>query len=152
MISVTPLSQRDPRWKNEKLGTSNETIGNKGCTISCLSMCIASQGLNYTPSGMSKQLVQVKGFLNGNLLLWGRINAAFPKFKAYRYPTYDNAKALESLSKGMPVLVEVNAAKIGAPKHWILFIGDKKAVDPWTGTIIPTSTYPLTGMAIITKV
>ena len=46
------------------------------------------------------------------------------------------------------VMVEVNAASIGAVKHWVLFVGRQKMIDPWTGTTESTSKYPLTGYSI----
>lgn len=47
-------------------------------------------------------------------------------------------------------IIEVNGAAIGAPggKHWLGFIGDQKALDPWDGAITPTSKWSPTGMAL----
>jgi len=37
-------------------------------------------------------------------------------------------------------------------RHWVLYIGNHQLIDPWTGTIKPTSSYPLVkGYAIIEK-
>jgi chromosome segregation ATPase len=37
-------------------------------------------------------------------------------------------------------------------RHWVLYIGNHQLIDPWTGTIKPTSSYPLVkGYAIIQK-
>lgn len=40
---ITPLSQRDSRWANVKIGKSNVTVGEKGCTIT--SICMALEKL-----------------------------------------------------------------------------------------------------------
>jgi hypothetical protein len=50
--------------------------------------------------------------------------------------------------KKFPVMVEVNGAAIGGRKHWVLFVGDGKMVDPWTGSVRAISTYPLTGYSL----
>jgi hypothetical protein len=97
-------------------------------------------------------LKSVNGFV-GALVLWNRIPVAFNKLKwIKRVYSYNNLEtSLYVYAKRMPVLVEVNAARIGASRHWVLFLGSQKAMDPWTGTIIPTSTYPPTGEAFIQK-
>jgi len=56
-------SQRDPRWKNEKMGTSNYTIGSQGCFISSLGM------LAYkTPHEVNDIMTKKGGYANGCLV------------------------------------------------------------------------------------
>lgn len=150
---MIPLSQRDPRWAKNKLGFSNLTIGGYGCTLTCLTMFLNEAGYNnLTPDYVNDELKKVKGF-TGALILWANITKAFPKVKwSWRGYNYDNLKVSYYVYiKRLPVLVEVNGAKIGAPKHWVLFLGNRKAADPWTGKIIPTDYYPLTGYSLIDR-
>jgi len=58
-MSFTPnyISQRDPRWVNEKLGfDSTVTIGTDGCTLTCLTMLVNGYGFSETPSTMNRKL------------------------------------------------------------------------------------------------
>lgn len=149
-MNINPLSQRAPAWRYKKLGFSNLTIGGYGCTITALT-CLLNyvEGKNYTPSQVNDRLKVVRAF-QGALLIWSRVPLAFPSLKwvkrAYSYSNVDVAWNI--YVKKMPVMVEVNGAKIGAPRHWLLFLGNQRAIDPWTGQIISTSYYPATGYAV----
>lgn len=153
MINVPSFSQRDIRWANKCVGFSRETFKNVGCTITALASLVSYvYQENYTPDTVNDMLKKVNGFV-GAYILWSRIPMAFGKLKfVKRIYAYNNLETSWYVyGKQMPVLVEVNAAKIGAARHWVAFLGNQKAMDPWTGTIIPTSTYPPTGEAFIQK-
>lgn len=143
---VKPLSQRDPRWASKKLGDSKLTIGNYGCLLTSLTMLLNYMGYAETPETVNNTLKRIGGF-SGALIIWSKVAQAYPKLKfVYRDYNYNNAKvAWFVYAKALPVLVEVNGARIGAAKHWVLFKGGQKANDPWTGKEIPTNYYPLTG-------
>jgi hypothetical protein len=106
---------------------------------------------NLTPDIVNSRLKDVRAF-DGALLYWSRVPLAYPKFKwIKRAGSYNNAEVRYYVyTKKIPVLVQVNAWSIGAAIHWILFLGDQKALDPWTGTFITTAKYPPTGYALYT--
>ena len=67
----------------------------------------------------------------------------------WRGYTYNN----ESVKNNLPTMVEVDfdGSTRTDFKHWVLFIGNQQLMDPWTGTIDPTTKYRIkTGYAIIT--
>lgn len=154
-MTITPLSQRDPRWASKKLGFSNLTIGGYGCTLTCLTMLLRyvyGDG-SLTPDIVNDRLKEKKAFV-GALLLWSRVPLAFPKLKwVWRGYNYNNVQVAWCVyGKKLPVMVEVNGAKIGASKHWVLFTGGGKANDPWIGKQISTGYYPLTGFSLFDRV
>lgn len=129
------LSQRDPKWGNINLGTSNTFIKDNGCTITCIAMIIGT-----TPDVVNNRMNAVAGFANGNLVIWAKIAEAFPGITVRRVWTYDNTDVLANVPN---VLVEVDATPIGGTgKHWVVYIGNKRLYDPWTGTERPTSDFP----------
>jgi len=149
-MTVTPLSQRDPRWKNKYLGFSKLTIGSYGCTLVSLTVLLNYiEGKNYTPDQVNENLKKVKAF-SGALLYWSRVPLAYPSLKwikrAYNYNNVEVGWYV--YGKKLPVLVEVNASSIGAVRHWVLFIGNRQMCDPWVGKIEPTNKYPLTGYSL----
>lgn len=149
-MQVTPLSQRDARWGNKYLGFSKLKISGFGCTLTSLTMLLNYvEGKSYRVDEVNDKLKAVKAF-TGALLIWSRVPLAFPSLKwVKRAYNYNNVEVAWNIyAKGMPVLVEVNGAKIGAPRHWILFTGQGKANDPWLGKVISTSYYPLTGYSV----
>lgn len=149
------MSQRDPQWAQKYLGFSTKTIGNFGCTITCLTMLLnRTFGWQLTPIDVNNRLKEFGAF-SGALILWARVPLAYPQLKwVYRDYNYSNAKvAWYVYIRKIPVMVEVNGAKIGASKHWVLFTGNREMVDPWPigGAVRPTSYYPLTGDALFDR-
>jgi len=142
------LSQRDSRWQNILLGTSQVTIGNYGCVITCVSMLAGT-----TPDFTNEKLKQVSGYQNGNLLIWSKIKSALPNLEfEWRGYGYDNDRVKQAIEDYGACLVEVSGARIGGIKHWVLFIGDGKMIDPYFGTEKSTGWYgDPTGYAIIKK-
>jgi len=146
---MTGLSQRDTRWKNTKLGTSDTTIGSHGCTITALTMLA---GLDRVDD-VNDRLNKVNGYLRGNLLIWSKIEEAIPWLKfIWRGYSYDNEAVKQAIEDYGGCLVEVDfdGTPMTCDKHWVLYIGDGKMYDPWTGTERSTNVYSLpTGYAII---
>lgn len=140
-MSVTTLSQRDERRKDIKLGTSSKTIGQAGCTITCLASI-----LGLTPEEVNEKLTNNGGYADGNLVIWDQLPKIFPQIKsATRVWEYDN----ETVKNNLPCLVEVNGSRIGADKHWVVYCGNQQMMDPWYGNIKSTSYYHPTGYAIV---
>lgn len=140
---MTRLSQRDTRWGGLFLGFSNTYIRDYGCTITCLAMIIGT-----TPDVVNARLKAVSGF-SGNLVIWGKIAEAFPGIQVRRVYAYNN----DDVKNNVPnVLVEVPAYPIGGyGKHWVVYIGNQKLNDPWTGLERATSDFPNpTGYCVIT--
>lgn len=137
---MNPLSQRDPRWGKIKLGFSETLIHNYGCTITSLSYI-----LQTTPDIVNEKLKEVKGFKN-NLVIWSAISQAFPKVEQASRVTTWNEKEVKN---NLPCMVEVDGSPIGASRHWVVYLGDNKLMDPWFGDIRATSFYKPTGYTII---
>lgn len=145
---MTLYSQRDPRWSNTKLGTSNVTIGGYGCTLTCLSMLA-----NIPPDEANKRMIAGGAFAKQNLVDWTKLsNTTLNLSLEWRGWTYDNNAVKSAISRFGACLVEVDfdGTERTDDRHWVIFIGNQKMWDPWTGTERPTSTYPiLRGFSVI---
>ena len=138
---MTPLSQRDPRWKDIKLGTGATTISSHGCLITCLSMLAGT-----TPDVVNEELKRVGGYQNGNLVIWSALDRTNLGLRFIeRSRVYNN----EKVSNNLPCIVEVDGSRIGAKQHFVLYIGNKRMIDPWFGRETDTSYYPAVGYAIV---
>jgi hypothetical protein len=154
MINLPKLfSQRDPKWKMKKLGTSSLTLGTAGCTLTDLSMLLNFYGIKSEPDELNEQLKASGGFYMGSLIVWSAFVRRF-NFKSYkRSLSYNNWDVWTQINiYGRPVLVEVKAP-VGVPgeRHWVIFLGNQKAADPFTGTIESTSKYTPTGYCVLVK-
>ena len=150
-MQINALSQRDSRWANINLGhTTDTTLGSHGCTITDIAMFAG-----ITPDEVNERLKKVKdGFVQGNLVYWIKLKEAMPWIDfEYKHHTFDNVVALEAIKNHGACLVEVDFD--GTPRtddhHWVLFTGDKKMNDPWTGKIEPTSKYSILYSIVILK-
>lgn len=158
MITTPIVSQRDSRWAWKSLGFSAGTIGDFGCVISCLTMLARETDV----SRVNDLMKQFGNYYNGNyaspfadnLVVWGNVPNALKNLKfVERGWSYNNDKVKAHIAKGFPVVVQVDAGPIGSPRtdHYVLFVGDQKLVDPWTGRIRPTSDFPqVKGYALYT--
>ena len=148
------LSQRNSSWGNIPLGFTNTynpfLIKDYGCTITSIAMILGT-----TPDVVNarlKALPQGQGF-SGSLVVWAGIEKAFPGVKARRVTHYDNNDVKNNVPN---VLVEVPANAIGGTgKHWVVFVGNQKCYDPWTGLERSTSDFTryapgATGYCVIT--
>lgn len=151
-LQVTPFNQRDSRWGSNRHGTSSRTLAQTGCTVSIVASMLVHAGYKTDPGKLNKLLTDNNGYAQGNLIIWSAIARLFPKVKfEYRHYSYNNDLARAWIDAGKMPVIEVGAAPIGGSpggKHWVGFVGNKKSVDPWTGTIRDTSTWQPTGMAL----
>src|SRR3990167_911195 len=128
------------------------SIGFYGCTITALCSLLDYYGYDETPKTVNQKLTDNGGYAYGTaLLIWTAVPRIWPHVKFIKRVagSYNNVEvAWWVYVKSTPVMVEVNAASIGATRHWVLYIGDRKAMDPWTGIIVPTNKYPAIGYSI----
>lgn len=143
---MTAYSQRDSKWANIALGSSTSTtIGSHGCTITCLGILA-----NLSPDEVNRRMNAVGGYQNGNLVIWSKINQAIPTLKHLeRSTTYNNTKVSEAISRFGGCLVEVDGAPIGGSRHWVVYIGNQKLIDPWDGQTKSTMYYKAVGYSSI---
>lgn len=142
---MTPYSQRDVRWKDKKINGTQHTIGTDGCYITCLGMAV-----DLTPDVVEERI----GFTGAQINYQDLDKIGLELVE--KSNTYDNAKVTQYIADYGFCVVRVDWD--GSPKspgdtHFVLFIGNKRMIDPWTGNEVATSKYPLlTGYRAFRKV
>ncbi len=142
-FSLNHLSQRDPRWNDEKLGFSSLTIGTDGCALTDLTMLVNGYGFSETPTSMNRKLKDMgsgNGFL-GALIVWAGLTRAFPrivfrKIVICRDQAAPAAEIHAALDAGQPLVVEIDRSpSAGLQNHWVILYGrqdkDYLMLDPW---------------------
>lgn len=125
------ICQRDPKWSSVKLGSSGMTVGNYGCTISCVSMSSSWAGCFKDPLFLARHL----SFTSAGLLIWSSIASVLCLKFVWRGYTYDQKKIDEAL-KGATTTCLLN---VDYKKHWVLgiyrvpFTNKYWVADPWDG-------------------
>ncbi len=140
-MQIPVFSQRDPRWKDQKLGAdAHSTIGEFGCLLTDMAMVAACYGFDVTPKSLNRKMKQVGGF-QGAFIIPARLPAALPGmlFQDYRRCRNQPAPLGEidaALESGQPVIVEVDyAPRSGLQSHWVVLSerrgSDYLIRDPW---------------------
>lgn len=125
------LSQRVPNGAT-KIGKTNRTLAEVGCTITCISMSSSYFGEYKT----NNELASALRFTADAKILWASIGEVFKRFE-FRWRFYSNDRQFISEAiKNPDKTVLLNVDNGG---HWVLAIrrlyGDTYWVaDPWSGT------------------
>jgi hypothetical protein len=150
MLNLILFSQRDPKWANDLMAGGGK-LKDFGCTITCLSSISTYYGLPQTPKTINKTDIYYR---KTNLVDWFKMLKVLQAKSYKRVRSYNNTEvAFNVYILRKPVLVEVDAGPIGnaGGRHWVVFVGDRKCFDPFTGQITPTSKWTATGYCLINK-
>lgn len=70
MINIPCYNQGDPKWSQDKMGSSGKTLSSDGCLVTCLSMALANFAINVNPGELCTLINSLNGFDEyGNLYL-----------------------------------------------------------------------------------
>ena len=125
MFTTQNLYQNDEKWKNTKLGNSNETIGGWGCLLTSVTMMLNGMGYSETPETVNEKMKSAGGFQGAFFI---------PSMLPYAYPgvIYKNMQPCENfpapiqlidaaISAGKPVILQVDWNKqAGIQTHFVL--------------------------------
>lgn len=124
-INYEIYSQRDPRWKDIKLGFGETTIGSHGCFLTSLSMMV-----KQTPDKVN-EILKKAGAFNKDLIISER--AAEALGLGYDGRDYN----INNMPKYSPSIKEVDMSPApGKQQHFVLRVIEGKQVytiDPWDG-------------------
>ena len=134
MFKTKNLYQNDEKWKDIKLGTSNETIGGWGCLLTSATMMLNSMGYNETPDTVNEKMKKAGGFLQGSLFIPSVMPRIWPNCIYLDMQPCENSPAPlaqidAAIAAGKPVILQVDWNKqAGIQTHFVL-VKDKKGND-----------------------
>lgn len=143
--AIRPTAQRDPRWKDIKLGKCDDlTIGSHGCLLSVFAM-LGDTTPDFVNSEMNKRGLLVDC---GNAATFD-LAQVLPNFPRYvgtsarysdsKFPFTEIVKIKNWLASGQPVALEIdmNVSTSQIDQHFVLAVdvagNDIVALDPWRG-------------------
>ena len=143
-LDIKPLSQRDARWKDKKLGGGG-SIGLYGCLLTCHAMALTYYGHDVTPDTLN-ELFKQKGCYDGNYLNFYKVGDVYNDYIDVEYYDCqdipcDLTKIDKKLGEKRPVIAMVDFDANPSTKgdwHFVLIIGKENdgsyyINDPWTG-------------------
>lgn len=135
MILTQLYKQGDPRWGQDHMGNSPQTIALGGCNVTCLAMGFFNYGIKETPGTLVEKMNAVDGFdetgyprftliedIFPTLTLLGQTQTEVNPIKSYRKVRIGEAlEKLESLhALGQAVLVGVSLNDKTVQDHFVL--------------------------------
>lgn len=141
--TIDPLpiqySQRDPSWKKESLGFSENTIETFGCLLTASATVLTRFGLKVNPSELNKALKKANGF-SGAYMYYQVLSNIYPVDVELMQCTNIPAPLNyidSNLKKGLYPIVEVDSnPKNGFQNHWVVIYkkvdNDYWVSDPWS--------------------
>lgn len=114
-INFPMFKQCDPKWANEQLGTSSNTICRAGCLMSSAAMALAGTvQKSFNPSTLNTWLKSHGGYVQQDLYVWASINPLGLVFTGF----LANGDIAKKLNDGGIVILNVHNGG-----HWVLATG-----------------------------
>ena len=146
---VVAYAQQDARWKAERMGGVNQTIGSYGCAMVCACMVYTQIDQSITPKLFNIVLGNNAGYniIYGKEahLAWDRLPEIYPRFKwlgrkSWRRLLDDGelANVFAMIDDApLPLWVDFRPESSGIQTHFVLAVeawsGDIEIIDPWEG-------------------
>ena len=133
MFKAQNLYQNDEKWKNTKLGNSNETIGGWGCLLTSVTMMLNGIGYTETPETVNEKMKNAGGFQGAffipSVLPYVWPNAAYRDMQPCESSPAPIAQIDAAVAAGKPVILQVDWNKqAGIQTHFVL-VKEKKGSD-----------------------
>ena len=134
-LNVPGFRQADPRWHNDPLGDTTDTLGRTGCAVTSAAMVLKSYGVDTDPRRLNLYLNSHRGYVGDGYLVWEKAaDLGQGVKKAYEdLPSYWRIDW--QLIKGNPVIVRLHLQ--GGGMHFVVIAGkrgfDYLILDPGAG-------------------
>ena len=113
--------QRDPRWRDARIGGSGETLGQVGCTVCCIAMALEHHGIPMTPAQLNARLKGADGYTPRGWVKWravAQVTGGALRVQVIDQPSERHIDA--ALDAGCPVIAKVYLG--GVAQHWVLVV------------------------------
>lgn len=110
---LTKYSQNDLRWKNDKMGSSNFSLGGWGCTTSCCATLASFFGDTLTPKDLAKHK---ELYTSGGLIIWTQLNHIFEHTNFLIRVRFFNEAAIDEALRDPDKTVMIN---VWEGYHWV---------------------------------
>ena len=121
-LPVTDFAQDDPRWGQERLGPSTDTLADQGCTLTSVVMVLNYYHVRCDPSVLNRFLFRHDGYDDEGLLDFDRVVAFAPDQVQLVFEGDPSYQALDrNLLAGHPVIVQIMLS--GGYRHFVVVMG-----------------------------
>ncbi len=121
-LPVGLFTQGDPRWSEDFLGPTEETMGQAGCAVSSAAMILRYYGHDTDPGRLNKFLDENNGFTEQGWLKWEGVEPFTAGQVRHAYEDLPSYRLIDSnLKRGNPVIVRVRLPS--GITHFVVIMG-----------------------------
>ena len=114
-------SQIDPRWKSDRLGKTNDTMGSDGCLVTSAAMALTNLGFQTSPKDLNKRLTHTKSYTKNGWLIWDGIRRVTGgRAKATFYDKVDASTIAACMRRGDYPMVQFYLPN--GRSHWAMIV------------------------------
>ncbi|HEX4086134.1 MAG TPA: C39 family peptidase [Chthoniobacteraceae bacterium] len=123
-LDVPEYRQGDPRWHDDPLGNTSDTLGQTGCAVSSAAMVLKSYGIDTDPQRLNQYLTTHGGYVGTGYLVWekaaelghGSVEKAYEDLPSYW-------RIDRELMRGNPVIVRLHFPS--GMTHFVVIAGKR---------------------------
>lgn len=143
-LTVPGFRQADPKWHNDPLGATTDTLGTAGCAVTSAAMVLKSYGVDTDPQRLNAYLTGHGGYEGNGYIIWEKAAELGQGTVAKAYEDLPSYWRIDwQLIEGNPVIVRIHLP--GGTTHFVVIAGksgfDYLIVDPGAGWM--KGLYPL---------
>ncbi len=143
-LPVPSFRQGDPRWADDLLGPTDNTIGAEGCAISSTAMVLSYYGIDTDPQRLNAFLNDHDGYTPQGWLYWEAAATLAPDRVRHVYEDLPSYRLIDTnLRRGNPVIIRLRFPS--GVTHFVVIAGksgfDYLTQDPGAGA--KKGIYPL---------
>lgn len=122
VLDVPHFSQSDPRWANDMLGPTRETLAQSGCAVASAAMVLASYGADVDPGRLNRHVQSVNGYTPEGWLYWEAAATYAPDLTEKLYEDAPSYYLIDrNLLAGNPVIVRLRYPS--GITHFVVIVG-----------------------------
>lgn len=119
---VPHFAQADPRWAQDKLGSTPATLAQEGCAVSSAAMVLASYGADLDPGRLNAFLRSHGGYTDQGWLHWEKASDYPPSLAEHAYEDDASHFLIDwNLLRGNPVIVRLRQPN--GITHFVAIVG-----------------------------
>jgi hypothetical protein len=143
-IDVPLFRQADDRWRSDRLGKTEASLGAEGCAVAAAAMVLASYGADTDPGRLNKLVTEADGYVGNGWLVWEKAAEVTGDIARKAYEGEPSHRLIdENLARRNPVIVRLRTE--GGTTHFVVIAGkegyDYLTRDPGAGA--EKGLYPL---------